>query len=418
MYILSLLLIPLILVSLYFELKFSYIISLLCSLAAATFIYRQAGLNNILLTIAVFNLAPLVCRHLNLQVQKSRSSLQAKRLTLKAEYTVKLKEQSLITQSNAQLANEVSRIAELYKITRDMSSVLGVKEICDIFCKKLVEHFRFSKCRIILIDEAPQGLAIKQVFAFEYGETYVRQVDAQTEDNQVLKLSLRAEKITYLEDRPTVLIPLTSENKFLGTLVVDDLPYQALENFSILAEQFSLEFKRVRLYQKVEELAITDGLTSLFVRRYFLQRLQEEIDRSARHKLNAGFLMLDLDHFKQCNDHFGHLTGDTVLREAGRKIKACVREIDLVARYGGEEFSVLLPDTDKEGAYQAAERIRLRIAEHPFKAYGQSLDIHISAGVALYPLDSTSVQELIDKADQALYRAKQGGRNRVCLFAK
>ncbi|MCQ9208577.1 MAG: GGDEF domain-containing protein [Omnitrophica bacterium] len=416
MHLLNLFIIPLILISLNFKLKFSYVISLLCSLTAATFIYTEQLTANILFTIAIFNLVPLVGQRFSLNLRNKQLSLGAKKSLLKAACAQRRRERDLTRQSNTQLANKVAQIVELYQMGRDMSSVLKTEGIFEILAKKLAGHFRFERCRLILIDEQAQGLEVEKVFELKYDQSYVRQVDTGSADSQILKQSLDAEKIAYIEEESKVLAPLMAEGKFLGALTVEDLSVRALGNFSILVDQFALEFERVRLYQKIQKLAITDGLTELFVRRYFLERLEEEIERSACHHLELAFLMIDIDHFKRCNDNFGHLTGDAVLKEIGARIKASVREIDLAGRFGGEEFSVLLPDTDKEGAYQAAERIRLNIAEHRFKAYDQPINVQISAGVALYPRDSTSLQGLIDKADQALYRAKQEGRNRICLF--
>lgn len=415
MHTLNLLIIPLILISLNFKIEFSYLVALLCSLGAASFIYTQEGLVNILFAIVIFNVIPIVCQRFSLNLRKRQDALQAKKNELKSAHEEMLKVHSVLKQSNNQLTDAVSQIVELYKITRDLSKVLGFKEICTIFCQKLVEYFKFTKCRLVLRDEDKKDLEVKKVFEVEYNLPSAQEVGSRAADLEMLKQSLHAKKTIYVIDRSLALIPLVVENKFLGTLAVEELAHQALENFSILANQFSLEFNRVRFYQKIQELAITDGLTGLFVRRYFLERLQEELKRSSRHKLSVGFLMIDIDHFKQCNDNFGHLTGDAVLKEVGKRIKTCVREIDMAARYGGEEFSVLLPDTDKQGAQQAAERIRLSIAQEKFKAYGEQIDVRVSAGAALYPAGSASLQQLIDKADQALYRAKQQGRNRVVL---
>ena len=327
-----------------------------------------------------------------------------------------LKEHSLIRLSNLQLSKESSQIAELYKMTRNMSAVLQFGEIFAILGKKLMENFHFQRCRLVLVDEKAAALAIKKVLELKYNQVYPQQVNIETEDANLLKQALGVQKIIYIEEKSKVLVPLTGDSKFSGILVIEGLSANLLENFSILANQFSLEFKRIRLYQKIQELAITDGLTGLFVRRHFLQRLQEEMERSTRHNLQLGFLMIDIDYFKKCNDNFGHLAGDVVLREIGKEIKSCVREIDLVARYGGEEFCVLLPETDKIGAKNVAERIRKNIDSHKFCAYDETIKIEVSTGVAGFPEDATGAQSLIDKSDQALYRAKQEGRNRVCVF--
>jgi diguanylate cyclase (GGDEF)-like protein len=213
-------------------------------------------------------------------------------------------------------------------------------------------------------------------------------------------------------------IPLFSEKKLVGALSITDLPREDTEKFAILAVQFALETKKVLLYETVELLAITDGLTGLYVRRYFFERLNEELDRSRRHKFKLAFLMADIDDFKVCNDTYGHLVGDVVLKEMGRIMKENVREIDLVARYGGEEFSLVLPETGREGAALAAERIRKKIEEHLFRAYDEKLKVTISVGAAVYPDDATEVKDLVEKADKALYEAKRAGKNIIYTYSK
>lgn len=414
MHIVNFLLIPIILISLFYKIKLSYLISVLGSLAASTFIYVQQSLTDILFTIAIFNLTPLACFHFKRIIQQSRFSLEDKRAEESKTYQQMLKERSLLSQSNSQIDTGVSRIAELYKITRDMSEALKFKDIFEIFVRKMMELFRFKRCRLILIEEESGLSRIEKVFELKYNQPQVNQVDWEALDAEILKQSFNQQKITY-EEGFIAQAPLMVDRKFLGTLVVEDLPADAIDNFSILVNQFNLEFKRIKLYEKVQELAITDGLTRLFSRRHFLERLDEEIKRSARHNLRLAFLMVDIDHFKQCNDNYGHLAGDIVLKEIARQILDNIREIDLAARFGGEEFSILLPNTDKQGARFVAERIRTSIERYSFKAYSAVIKVSVSIGVSSFPEDSTEAQQLIDKSDRALYRAKQEGRNRVCL---
>jgi diguanylate cyclase (GGDEF)-like protein len=128
--------------------------------------------------------------------------------------------------------------------------------------------------------------------------------------------------------------------------------------------------------------------------------------------------MIDIDGFKNCNDSFGHLVGDVVLRDVARLMRESVREIDLVARYGGEEFSVVLPETGRSEARIVAERVRKRIEENDFRAYDETLKMTISVGVSAYPDDSSDADGLIEAADEALYAAKAAGKNIVCEYGK
>lgn len=210
--------------------------------------------------------------------------------------------------------------------------------------------------------------------------------------------------------------PLKSKRVVLGELAYRGVAEKDEEIFAILAHQFALALRRIKLYKEVENLAITDGLTRLHTRRHLTERFEEEFSRAKLRKTSLSLLMLDVDHFKRVNDQYGHLTGDMVLREIGRDISQHTREIDITGRYGGEEFCVILPDTDKSGALMAAERIRAAVNDRKIKAYDASLHVSLSVGVATFPEDAQQMEDLMDKADWALYRAKKLGRNRVVSF--
>jgi two-component system, cell cycle response regulator len=165
-------------------------------------------------------------------------------------------------------------------------------------------------------------------------------------------------------------------------------------------------------YEMAVNSAITDKLTGLYNRSYFDHFLDLEIKRSYRQKTSVALLMLDIDNFKQINDTFGHLVGDRILNQLGGLIKSKIRETDLPARYGGEEFAVVMPNTNLHEAEQAAERLRQSIQEHRFDAGNCFLTVSI--GVALYPLNATSMYELINKSDRLLYLAKNNGKNQAC----
>jgi diguanylate cyclase (GGDEF)-like protein len=179
-----------------------------------------------------------------------------------------------------------------------------------------------------------------------------------------------------------------------------------------ISNHLMVALENARLY----ELAIRDGLTGLTIRRYFLARLQEELDRAHRYRQPFCLLMIDIDHFKRVNDSRGHPAGDQVLRAIASRLKNELRSTDLLSRYGGEELVVLLPNQDRQQGYRVAEKLRQAAARRPFQAgAGDPLTLTVSVGVSGYPNDGDEVELLISRADQALYAAKQAGRNLVRL---
>lgn len=176
--------------------------------------------------------------------------------------------------------------------------------------------------------------------------------------------------------------------------------------------QSQLEEARDRL----SEASNRDGLTGVYNRRYLEQALAKEFARVKRYEGTLSLIMLDIDHFKRVNDERGHLAGDEVIRRTAEFISSCIRESDTLGRYGGEEFAVLLPHTKLDGALVLAERLRKCVAADPIAFGNQSIPVTISIGVAELHPDTPNYEQLIQDADTALYKSKEGGRNRVTAF--
>jgi len=172
-------------------------------------------------------------------------------------------------------------------------------------------------------------------------------------------------------------------------------------------------------HEEIYRLAIHDGLTGVPNRRYFDEFLEREVVRAVRYQRPLALAMLDVDHFKQVNDRFGHVAGDLTLRQIATCVTSSIRRHEVFARYGGEEFALLLPEADSEQAIAVCERIRARIDAHEFAFSGQSYDVTVSIGVASTSEGvDVSPAELVRAADAQLYRAKAAGRNRVCAPAR
>ena len=176
-------------------------------------------------------------------------------------------------------------------------------------------------------------------------------------------------------------------------------------------------YKQFRLLVEIvslKQLAITDGLTGVYVRRYFDLRLQHSVDRSLRYKENFSLIILDIDFFKKVNDTYGHLAGDLILKELSRILKKISRNVDIVCRYGGEEFAIILPQTDTTGAEIFAKRILSAVSDFPFKYKDKIIRATVSIGIATFSqISPQTPKNLISVADSYLYKAKDQGRNRV-----
>jgi two-component system, cell cycle response regulator len=214
------------------------------------------------------------------------------------------------------------------------------------------------------------------------------------------------------------IFPLRSGDATFGTLVCgsrhrDALPEKSQIELSLLAMQAAESVARTRLYEHVEKLATTDGLTGLLNRRTFNAQLATRLREAQRYRRHLSLLLVDIDHFKKVNDTHGHLAGDAVLRGVAAIAASQARETDIVARYGGEELALVLPETDSAGARAIAERLRAAAAAADHPTEKGHVRVTISLGIATWPGDGAAAEELIEAADKALYRAKQAGRNRV-----
>lgn len=177
--------------------------------------------------------------------------------------------------------------------------------------------------------------------------------------------------------------------------------------------ELGVAFRRVKLFQEVERLSEIDGLTGVRRRGAFDKKISEELVRAKTFKTTFGLMLLDIDHFKSLNDRFGHPFGDQVLKRIGAVLNSLVYDTDFVARYGGEEFAIVLPRAEPAGALRKAEAIRAAIEAELFSVGFEELRVTISIGVSHFPRDASTPEELIARADAALYSAKSAGRNRV-----
>jgi diguanylate cyclase (GGDEF)-like protein len=211
------------------------------------------------------------------------------------------------------------------------------------------------------------------------------------------------------------------DNSTNGTYVNDDqiVREQPLSNGDrikvgpTIFKYLSGQDVEAQYHEEIYRMTIIDGLTQAHVKRYLLEALEKEIIRARRHQRELSFMMFDIDHFKKINDYHGHLAGDFVLKELARIVQGRIRRDEVFARYGGEEFAIVLPETNLDGGRALAEGLREKVEQSRFVFQNELIKVTISVGVAELAESDRSGTELIKRADEKLYEAKRGGRNRV-----
>ncbi|HET8948300.1 MAG TPA: GGDEF domain-containing protein [Candidatus Polarisedimenticolia bacterium] len=223
----------------------------------------------------------------------------------------------------------------------------------------------------------------------------------------------------FRETASFVLVDLDSTNHtFVNSRQVDRTDLQDGDKIQIgdtVLKFVVLDEIEVKFHAEVRNRITFDQLTGLLTKESLYLALEMELKRCHRYTVPLAVLMMDIDHFKAVNDTRGHLMGSHVLAEVGRLISRSIRGADVAARYGGEEFIAYLPEADGAGAVQVAERIRMNIESNEFTLDGQTARTTISVGIGLFPAHGGELKALVARADRALYRAKEDGRNRVCL---
>ncbi|MCI0521443.1 MAG: diguanylate cyclase, partial [Chloroflexi bacterium] len=229
----------------------------------------------------------------------------------------------------------------------------------------------------------------------------------------ILRASLRL--VGVPEHTCAIHLPLVTQGTVTGLMTVwgANVYPEEISIYSVFASHVAIALEKADLYAELQRLAITDPLTGLYNRRGLAELGAREMERARRYNRPLAAIMLDIDHFKVFNDTYGHPAGDLALCILAERGLRSLRELDILARYGGEEFFILLPENDLDGAFQAAERLRLAICETPFTFQEKSACLTISLGVCRADEDTHSLDDLIARSDMALYLAKQGGRNKA-----
>jgi len=325
-----------------------------------------------------------------------------------------------------------------YKALKDVAENLG-----DIFSLERITRFlversfdivgKSTRSLLYLIDADVQELVLtysKQPEGFprikqKRGDIFDKWVLRQNQPLIVLdatkdfRFSQDDFSLDEINFKSLIVVPMISHDKVVGILRLDSQRPNAynpddLRLLDIIADLGAVALKNNMLYQRTTELAIRDGLTQLFVHRYFMERLGLELQRALKRGHRFSILMIDIDYFKNYNDKYGHIAGDILLKHLSGVFRSIVSKGDIVARYGGEEFAVMLFGDDRKGAKEISEKIRKSVEKKVFYLRREKTRATVSIGVSAFPDDAKTAEDLLRVADKNMYRAKKEGRNKVC----
>jgi diguanylate cyclase (GGDEF)-like protein len=307
-----------------------------------------------------------------------------------------------LARANDSLEQRMSELQAVSQITEVIHSTLDFERIGPIVLDIIAKVISVSACCLFVIDKAKS----ETLFSASIGNI------AGTADPGLIGEIQRDDHFSCVPvlDHASTMVLFCAAAEDIARLSEEDRIV-----LNAVASELVVAVENSRLYKLTKQLAITDELTGLYNYRFLQHRLDEEIERSRRYDKHLSLLMIDVDDFKIFNDTHGHLAGDEALADLAKVMRTVVREVDVVARYGGEEFSIVLPETDAAGAYVVAEKVREAASEHLFSDEDgmPKCLLTISIGLSTYPAHAEDKESLLRGADDALYHAKNGGKNRV-----
>lgn len=347
----------------------------------------------------------------------------------------------LLSQENARLKQELRQktreLAYFISVGKALTSTLELKKMLRVIMGTAQKMVRSESWSLLLSNEMmdefyfelAKGINPKSMKGKRYkmGEGPVGWVAEKAAPLLITDFSEekqfhRSEFYPHTKVKSVLSVPIVSKRKVIGVIQminrVDRKPFDEkdLDLLLKLVDQAALAIERSSLYQKMSDLATTDDLTRLYNFRFLDQTLDIEIKRCQRYGSCISLIFLDMDHFKLVNDQYGHLMGSQVLVEVSHILRKSLREVDIIARYGGDEFVVVLPETNVETSSRIAHRVRNAIRTHEFlKREGLSIHLSASFGIAGFPEHAKNKTDLIRLADQAMYKAKVMGRDKIFL---
>lgn len=327
-----------------------------------------------------------------------------------------------LNESREELQRALTRFGETLRSTHDLEQLLNV------IVETSMDHLQARSGLLMLLTPNRDRLVVRVQRGLESADFELKVGEGMAGHVVEAGAPLRypdgngMKRATQEPDFKTALmVPIFAEELSVGVLCIfdkeNDADFSELDMTTLLslADQAGVAIENVFLHERARTLSVVDTVVGTWNRRYFHQRLEQELERHARFERPFSLLLVDIDDFKIVNDTYGHQRGDAVLIELVGRVKGVIREIDVFARFGGEEFVLLLPETDAEGGVRTAERMLETVSSRPFEGR-PTLPITVSIGVASYPQHGLNQETLVKAADFAMYKAKREGKNRAVLY--
>ncbi|MQB00756.1 MAG: diguanylate cyclase [Actinobacteria bacterium] len=361
----------------------------------------------------------------NNEVGRLAGSFNDMTATLEKTFTELRTSRDQLSESRDQLHRAIRRVGEVLRSRYDIKEVFDaiINTAADAIDSDAAILWTFTPTREELIPAVAVGIKMSELDRLKIGEGVAGFVGERGR-TALIDGQARGQRTARGEPQLPIAmaVPLRSDDRIRGVIASyraeGSAPFseEDLETVIFLAEQGGVAMENVGLHEEAQRLSLTDGLTGTFNRRYFQMQFRQVLATAQRFERPFSVLMMDLDHFKLVNDNYGHQRGDALLIEFVQRTTRLLREVDTFARYGGEEFICLLAETDTEGAVTTAEKIREAIKAEGYGSLGEPpINLTVSIGVATYGEHGDNYNDLVEAADRALYRAKQGGRDRVAV---
>ncbi len=333
----------------------------------------------------------------------------------------------MMEESNKRLTASIAEFYTLQEIGRVIGSIFDIQELLGHVNDIIIGVMGVNNSIVLTYNEDKEKFKVNTTNIKEHSDLIIINdnincevlFDCLKEKKPIMENFADSDTYPFIKNREVkslICVPLSTKSRKFGMVIVEHKYFNAFDEnnlrlLTVIGQQVGIGMENASLYQQMHEMATIDGLTQVYNRLYFQERLLKEFSDARENNYKLSLAIFDIDHFKKFNDTYGHMFGDKVLKNIAQLVKKSIRSRDIIARFGGEEFVLLFPRTSLEEAFEKVERLRKKIAGITIKDDVVAASVTVSFGVSCYPESSLTENELISRADDALYDAKSAGRN-------